>query len=1038
METLFRLVLKRPAVSQSEDAPSIELSQATAFQAELGQAEGQNSPRPALKAAAQKFVQSPNFVQTPKTHDVYRPWRALSASLDSLEPNKAVTNAEVSAAINAAFGSAPNQVVGQPQYTKAVEQLKDSVLAIKYLPPQHSKPIEEMSRILRDLELIAKTNDDNNFPETGAALRRYRKRSLKMPTESQLKSSLSTVEAQREREKLRQEALERRRKQAEGRLSLHGRLNSAIKELTALEGNALVQTPQDNKKGFLVPSELRPSAAFERQSSVINEFTKGIVGRSKIIDANLKEAKIGQFTIDVGSESKSLSSLLEQARHFKAGIQAFNPVDLTRIGFLATKEAGADLTDSTRKILTARKLDITRRPIDEIIQVLEEEVESLAHELDGLLGKPMKKSFKRMGRALVMTKTPISTAWNNIAIGTLSPSLAPLLIDNRVPRSHGSIAPAGIADLLVVKQQLKGYEGTDVAHIENVLKGEKKEREHIRRRETEELLFQETEITTTEERSLESTSRFEMSRETSETIQQDSSLKAGLSVSGKYGPVVEFSASAEGSISRSKQEATKTAANFSQDVTQRSANKITERVLERSSLRVTNEVTERSAHGIDNTGGDGHISGVYQWVNKVYQAQMYNYGIRTMYDFMVPEPGAFLIETLSDAHASALQIEKPMEFPLKPSQITEHNYHTWVQEYGATDVSPPPEIYITKSLDFKAGGGDDDTHYNHSGVIQIDEGYKAIHGVVGQVATIWEDNFVVDVVIGNRSHRFEDGDWVWSTSLSNERESIPFALQTWKVSYLAAIVEVKCQRTDRALMKWKLDTHAKLTNAYKARLSEYEEKLAAAELQAGVAIEGKNPALNLEIMKDELKKHCISILTEQHFDLFNAIDTGAEGFPQIDLFENEAEGPYVRFFEQAFEWEHVTWVTYPYFWGRKPLWDERIAYEDTDPLFNQFLKAGYCRVSVPIRLGFEGAVDHFISFGELWDGGPLPAISSDLYLPIADEIAERLDRPGEEEPQGDPWDVRIPTTLVHLRADDKLPKWKQNEDGEWVEDLDGA
>lgn len=149
----------------------------------------------------------------------------------------------------------------------------------------------------------------------------------------------------------------------------------------------------------------------------------------------------------------------------------------------------------------------------------------------------MKKSFKRMGKALVMTKTPIATAWNNITIGflgNLGNWMAPLLVDTRVPRTHGSIAPAGIADLLVIKQQLKAYEGTDIAHIENVLKGETKEREHIRRRETEELLFQETEITTSEERELESTSRFEMSRETSETIKQDSSLKAGLSVSGKY------------------------------------------------------------------------------------------------------------------------------------------------------------------------------------------------------------------------------------------------------------------------------------------------------------------------------------------------------------------------------------------------------------------------------------------------------------------------------------------------------------------------
>lgn len=74
-----------------------------------------------------------------------------------------------------------------------------------------------------------------------------------------------------------------------------------------------------------------------------------------------------------------------------------------------------------------------------------------------------------------------------------------------------------------------------------------------------------------------------------------------------------------------------------------------------------------------------------------------------------------------------------------------------------------------------------------------------------------------------------------------------------------------------------------------------------------------------------------------------------------------------------------------------------------------------------------------MQFGELWNGGPLPAISSPLFLPIADEIAERAQKPGDEIPQGDPWKVRVPTTLVKLRQDDKLPKWKKV-DGEWVPD----
>lgn len=75
-----------------------------------------------------------------------------------------------------------------------------------------------------------------------------------------------------------------------------------------------------------------------------------------------------------------------------------------------------------------------------------------------------------------------------------------------------------------------------------------------------------------------------------------------------------------------------------------------------------------------------------------------------------------------------------------------------------------------------------------------------------------------------------------------------------------------------------------------------------------------------------------------------------------------------------------------------------------------------------------------MQFGELWNGGPLPTISSPLFLPIADEIAERTQMPGNEVPQGKPWKVKVPTSLVKLRKDDNLPKWRRDENGEWVPD----
>jgi hypothetical protein len=75
-----------------------------------------------------------------------------------------------------------------------------------------------------------------------------------------------------------------------------------------------------------------------------------------------------------------------------------------------------------------------------------------------------------------------------------------------------------------------------------------------------------------------------------------------------------------------------------------------------------------------------------------------------------------------------------------------------------------------------------------------------------------------------------------------------------------------------------------------------------------------------------------------------------------------------------------------------------------------------------------------MSTGETWNGGELPQVNSELYVRIVEEIRSQTGAPGDEVPQGDPWEVVLPTALVYLRNDSSLPKWKKNEDGEWVED----
>ncbi len=121
------------------------------------------------------------------------------------------------------------------------------------------------------------------------------------------------------------------------------------------------------------------------------------------------------------------------------------------------------------------------------------------------------------------------------------------------PMLQASIQPSGVMDLLLVKQALQRYQARDIAHIENVLAGESKTREHRRRTMTEETFLTETETTREEERDFESTARFEMQTEVAETLKQDSKLEAGLKVSGSYGPMVEFEASASGTIAESRE-----------------------------------------------------------------------------------------------------------------------------------------------------------------------------------------------------------------------------------------------------------------------------------------------------------------------------------------------------------------------------------------------------------------------------------------------------------------------------------------------------
>lgn len=609
----------------------------------------------------------------------------------------------------------------------------------------------------------------------------------------------------------------------------------------------------------------------------------------------------------------------------------------------------------------------------------------------------------------------------------------------------GAFRAIGYCDLYVVKQELQRYEAKEIAHIENVLQEEEKERTHRRAKRTEETYLVETEKTETTEKDLQSSERFELQQQTQETIKEDSQFSVDVTV--KYGGVVDVTANTKYGTQQSSQKSQQSATSYARDITNRSVSRIEERIREQRVQKLIQEIEEKNLHRLKAT--NEHIVGIYRWVDKVYKAQIYNYGDRLMFEFIVPEPAAFTYYAQAKRKASTIKEPKeplfgPKELkwdrtnnkwvwvnlnkeePLRPHHITWWNYQQWVVQYKVTGVEPPPPSQITKAETYKSSSpslsvqDEQDKNFIQEGEatnISLPNGYKAkkAHIVVffspdkrfdeRRFLQPWQidDLNTVNLVIGRHYmqtgvNRISHG---WIINLDEEVGEIPFVIQASHNCMVSVSIEIILERSKELMQKWQQKTYDAIITAYLNLKSEYEEQLAAASIEEGVAISGRNPALNRELEKTELKKGALTLLTRKtspHFDYVGSIDViekdvtdkyglkKIKGHPEINFAEADREGPYIQFFEQAFEWPQMTYIFYPYFWARKQLWATLQQIEDNDPLHAQFLQAGAARVLVPVRRGYEDAIQYYLSTNKI--AGP-PGIGSKRYVPLVTAIKEQ-------------------------------------------------
>lgn len=655
------------------------------------------------------------------------------------------------------------------------------------------------------------------------------------------------------------------------------------------------------------------------------------------------------------------------------------------------------------------------------------------------------------GGTLWTSQPPVASARQAFVQSTGGPVLASVVGSDAYEgfyppgASAGRIRPLGIADLNRVEQTLCCYKAGEVAHIENVMQGEYKERATRLLRRTEDTYSLTTEREQVQERDTVTTDRYEMAQETTRVLNQDSSLSVGVSATASYGPVT-VAASSNFATASSATESDRSTAAYAKNVTDRSLQRIVERVQEQRTRTRIEEYEENNKHGLDNRGGKAHVVGVYRWVDKLYRAQVVNYGKRLMFEFMIPEPGNFHLWAMArGAEEASVMLTLPND-PRKvaitgQSILTSHeavtttNYAAWAAQYGAV-VTPPPttEIRVSKAINGSQNPVARNSGNNYAGALEIDipEGYQAVSANVrndymsetrdGTIpgALLYVANQAYWSVARGNGGPIKGQDWN-PTFVTGMVGKVPFTYLVLFSDGFICNIEVRCTPLDATVTAWKIKTFNAIMAAYQAQKDAYDQALADAKSQLAArqdglnAIQGTNPALNQNIVQDELKKGCINWLFRgQNYGTYAVWRYGDPYNPPHYSTDAGAmaDGERAKFIEQCFEWNLMTYNLYGYFWANKGRWRPLYQLNDADPLFQNFLQSGMARVLVSVRPGYEKAAMYFLSTGEIWNGGDRPGPNSPIYLSIVDELKQPV---GTR--VGEPWEIRVPSTLTVLQAE---------------------
>ncbi|RXM52154.1 MULTISPECIES: hypothetical protein [unclassified Chryseobacterium] len=602
---------------------------------------------------------------------------------------------------------------------------------------------------------------------------------------------------------------------------------------------------------------------------------------------------------------------------------------------------------------------------------------------------------------------------------------------------HFGVKRLGIADYLKVEQSVHAYVPGEVSNIENVMASELRHKSSVARDYSEVIDTTSESVETEKISDTSKAERNEMQSEVARELDRQQTITASTNFSFNKGYKLEISAGYANNTAQ--HDSNRQAVAKSQEITERAMERVLTKINKERVQKIIKEFTETNVHEFDNRGKIGsnvppqHITGVYRWVDKKMKNQIYNYGKRTMFEFMIPEPAK--LHRLAFAVNRSNQLIAPVDPRKAPAPKTMADARSatadllkhWAEIYGVklTDL-PKEDAEVYQEI---IGRPNATGSFGAVGTpINIPQNYAAKNMKLGYYMrrnSSWHNSnfYTSDGRGGERDLSFGgkiNQSTVWEGGL-NLTGSFNFLYRGRNIEDVNLNVTLYCKLSDDYILGWKQENFEAIIKAYEAayadflaKQKEFEEK-AKEEEEKNKENKEKLGNFYRDMENVILKHNCIAYLLQDYMALGKGFTNGAKQMKDFSIILSEDLEQYAslaKFMEQAFEWSIMDYTFYPYYWANRDEWQTMYLSESSDPLFRNFLQAGMARVIVTVKPGFEDAVQFFMCTGKIWNGGEVPVIGDPLYLSIVDELRQPTGIP-----QGKFWITRIPTTLTILQAE---------------------